>query len=126
MHADENGQHGGMVLLDGEILQIGGVFVDPELAILNPKGVKPVMKEASQPIAYKKPWVVEKSNLGKMREILDRHGLSLQIVAQEGDTFVIGSTDCQIYDGHVGVFVLGNQPMTTDASITLFYEIHEA
>lgn len=126
MHADENGQHGGMVLLDGQILQIGGMFVDPELAILNPKGVKPVMKEASRPIVYKKPWVVEIKNLGKMREILEKHGLSLQIVAQEGDMFIIGAADCRIYDGQVGAWVLGNKPMTAEEDIALFHEIDNA
>lgn len=126
MHGDANGNHGGMVLLDRQILQIGGVFVDPELAILNPKGIKPKMNEGSQPILYKKPWVIDKDELDILRNITVSHGLSVQIVAQPGDGFEIGAADCQIYEDQLGIWVLGDKKLDPADDIELFHEIDDA
>lgn len=47
-------------------------------------------------------------------------------MANPGDSFEIGAADCNIADDRLGVWVLGDSPLTPSDDIAFFHEVDDA
>lgn len=85
------------------------------------------MTDSTQAPAYKQPWVIDnQAELEILKAKAEGHGLKVEIVANPGDFFEIGSADCQIGDGQFGVWVLGDTPLSAKDGINFFHEVDDA